>query len=227
MCRKPFSAPWLMFMVGLAACWLGAPCRADEKPASARWESAIAAFEKQDREKPPAKHGIVFVGSSSIRFWNLKKSFPDLEAINRGFGGSELADSVYYAQRLVLKHEPRLVVLYAGDNDIGNGKSPEKVAENFRAFVKVVHQALPDTKILYLSIKPSILRWKLWPKIQEANALIEKHCKEEKGVTFLDMSQGMLGEDGKPRRELFRSDGLHLNDKGYALWASLLAPHLK
>jgi lysophospholipase L1-like esterase len=201
--------------------------RAQDKPASSRWESAIGAFEKQDREKPPPKNGILFVGSSSIRLWNLAKSFPELGAINRGFGGSELADSVRFAPRLVLKHEPRLVVLYAGDNDIGAGKTPEQVAGDFRDFVKVVRQGLPQTKIIYISIKPSVLRWKLWPKIQSANALIETYCGQEKELVFLDVSKAMLGADGKPRRELFRGDGLHLNDEGYAVWASLLKPHLK
>jgi len=206
---------------------LAPPGRADEKPTPSRWESAVAAFEKQDLEKPPAKNGILFVGSSSIRFWNLPKSFPELSAINRGFGGSELADSVRFAPRLVLKHEPRLVVLYAGDNDIGAGKSPEQVAADFRAFATIVHQGLPDTKVIYLSIKPSVLRWKLWPKMQQANGLIEAYCKEEKGLTFVDITKAMLGEDGKPRRELFAGDGLHLNEKGYALWASVLKPYLK
>jgi lysophospholipase L1-like esterase len=204
----------------------GAFLRADNKQPS-RWESAIVAFDKQDQDKPPPKHGIVFVGSSSIRFWNLSTSFPHLGAINRGFGGSELADSVHFAQRLVLKHEPRLIVLYAGDNDIGGGKSPEQVASDFRDFVKVVHQGLPETKIIYLSIKPSILRWKLWPKMQQANALIETLCNKETGLTFVDVASPMLGPDGKPKRELFRGDGLHLNDKGYALWASVLEPSLK
>src|SRR5581483_3446273 len=129
--RKQRPALFASLLAALASGWFSSYGRADDKPAS-RWESAIAAFVKQDQEKAPAKNGVVFVGSSSIRLWNLPKSFPELGALNRGFGGSELADSVRLASRLVLKHEPRLVVLYAGDNDIGSGKSPEQVAADFR-----------------------------------------------------------------------------------------------
>jgi lysophospholipase L1-like esterase len=218
----------LALLVCLAFSLVGGPlCPADQKPAPSRWESAVAALEKRDHERLAPKNGVVFIGSSSIRFWDLSKSFPGLDAINHGFGGSELADSAHYAQRLVVNCEPRLVVLYAGDNDIGAGKNPEQVAADFRDFVKVVRQGLPKTAIIFLSIKPSILRWKLWPKMQKANAMIEGYCKEEKGLVFVDVGKPLLGEDGQPRRELFRADGLHLNDKGYAAWASVLKPYLK
>ena len=166
----------------------------------------------------------MFVGSSSIRFWDLKKSFPDLEVINRGFGGSELADSAFYASRIVVKYQPRIVVLYAGDNDIGAGKTPERVFADFKDFVKAVHTPLPRTKIVYLSIKPSILRWKIVDRMREANSLIEEYCKHGDGLVYLDVATPLLGPDGKPRADLFRRDGLHLNDKGYVLWTSLLRP---
>lgn len=214
-------------LIALLVCLLTRPCRADDNPAFARWEKDIAAFERQDRQKPPPQHAVVFVGSSSIRLWDLHKSFPDLDAINRGFGGSQLADSVHFAPRIVLKYEPRLVVLYAGDNDIAAGKSPERVADDFRDFVRVVHGRLPKTRIAYISIKPSLLRRALWEKMRKANALIEAACKQGEGLTYIDAATPMLGADGKPRAELFRKDGLHLNDKGYALWASLLKPVLK
>jgi lysophospholipase L1-like esterase len=146
--------------------------RADEKSDFSRWKKTIAALEQQDKVKPPPKNAIVFVGSSSIRLWDLGKSFPGLDVINRGFGGSQLADSVHFAARLVIKHAPRLVVLYAGDNDIALGNAPERVAADFRAFVRAVHKELPQTKVIFLSIKPSVLRWKLWDKMQTANKLI-------------------------------------------------------
>jgi lysophospholipase L1-like esterase len=226
--RRPNLLPFLFTaVVCLASSVLLHPsARADEKPAS-RWESAIVAFERQDQQKPPPQGAILFIGSSSIRFWDLPKSFPGMEVINRGFGGSELSDSVRFAPRLVIKHKPRLVVLYAGDNDIGAGKSPEQVVADFRSFVKIVHEGLPETKIIFLSIKPSTFRWKLWPKMREANALIEAFCKQQKQLGFVDVAKPMLDEGGQPRRELFRADGLHLNEKGYALWVSMLKPHLK
>jgi lysophospholipase L1-like esterase len=203
------------------------PGRAEDRPDFARWEKEIAAFERQDRAKPPPKGAILFVGSSSIRLWDLPKSFPGKDVINRGFGGSELADSVHFAPRIVLKYEPRLVVLYAGDNDIAAGKTPEQVSADFRAFVRAVHRELPRTRIVYLSIKPSIQRWKLWDRMRRVNALIEAACMGDSGLRCVDVATPMLGRDGKPRPELFAPDGLHLNARGYALWASILAPRLK
>jgi lysophospholipase L1-like esterase len=191
-----------------------------------KWEKDIAAFEAQDAKSPPPKNAILFVGSSSIRLWNLKESFPDRRTINRGFGGSELTDSVRFAKRIVLPHQPRIVVLYAGDNDIVNGKSPKQVFTEFQEFVAVIHRALPKTKIVYIAIKPSIKRWALIDKIREANRLIRQHVAEQKSdkLAFLDIDKPMLGADGKPRVDLLQEDGLHLSKQGYELWSRLLRP---
>jgi lysophospholipase L1-like esterase len=191
------------------------------------WEPTIEAFEKQDKAKPPLKDAILFAGSSSIRLWDLAKYFPDLDVINRGFGGSQIADSVHYAPRVVIKYQPRLVVFYAGDNDLAFGKKPERVAADFRAFATAVHKDLPKTRILFLSIKPSIQRWKLWDKGQKANAEIEEFCKQHGQLVYVDVAKPMLGEDGKPKLELFAKDGLHLNAKGYELWTSIVKPLLR
>jgi lysophospholipase L1-like esterase len=191
-----------------------------------RWEKAIAAFEKQDQTNPPRQNGIVFTGSSTIAGWKLPRSFPMLDAVNRGFGGSQLADAVHFAPRIVTKYRPRAVVLYSGDNDIASGRTPEQVASDFREFVQVVQKELPKTKIIFLSIKPSIARWKLWEKMKQANKLIAEQCAKDERLIYLDVSPPMLGEDGKPKPELFAPDGLHLSEKGYEVWSSLLKPHL-
>jgi lysophospholipase L1-like esterase len=201
--------------------------RGDARTDPGRWEKEIAAFEQRDRDKPLPKNAVVFVGSSSIRLWDLSKSFPGIETINRGFGGSQLADSAHFAPRVVVKYEPRLVVLYAGDNDLAAGKTPEQVADDFRTFVRTVREGLPKVRIVFLSIKPSIQRWKLVDRGRRANDLIEAGCKQEEGLVYVDVGTPLLGEDGKPRRELFRDDGLHLNEKGYEVWASIVKPYLK
>jgi lysophospholipase L1-like esterase len=198
-----------------------------EAPAFARWEKAIADFEERDRKQPPPKNAVLFVGSSSIRLWDLGKSFPGLDAINRGFGGSELADAVHFAPRIVLKYEPRVVVLYAGDNDLAAGKTPEKVFADFQDFVRAVHKALPKAKIIFLPVKPSPRRWPLVGKMRQLNDLVAAYCKRDERLLYVDVATPLLGEDGRPRAELFARDGLHLNERGYALWASILRPHLK
>src|SRR5262249_663467 len=152
---------------------------------------------------------------SSIRLWNLPASFPGMDVINRGFGGSQLADAVYFASRIVLKYEPRMVVLYSGDNDLASGKSPEQVAQDFRDFVKVVHGKLPKSQIVVLSIKPSIRRWRLQDKRRLTNRLIEANCQRDQRLLYVDVGTPLLGKDGKPQPELFVQDGLHLSQKGY------------
>ncbi len=122
-----------------------------------RWESTIEKFEAQDKASPPPTGGALFIGSSSIRKWNLDKTFPDRkDTINRGFGGSQMADSAHYADRIAIPYKPRVIVVYAGDNDIAAGKSPQTVLADYQAFVKKIHAALPNTRIVYIAIKPSI-----------------------------------------------------------------------
>jgi lysophospholipase L1-like esterase len=203
------------------------PCRADDAPDFSRWEKDIAAFEKRDADAPPPRDAALFAGSSSIRLWDLKKSFPDLDVINRGFGGSQIADSTQFAPRIILKSRPRVIVFYAGDNDIAAGKTPGQVSDDFRAFADLVHRELPKTRIVFISIKPSPARREMADRQKKANGLIEAYCKGNDYLAYLDVATPMLGDDGKPREELFGKDGLHLNEKGYALWASLLKPCLK
>lgn len=192
-----------------------------------RWKDSIIEFKLQDEVNPPAQNGILFVGSSSIRLWDLKKSFPELELINRGFGGSQISDSIHYVDLLVLKHRPRLVVMYAGDNDISRKKTPERVARDFKKFADLIHAELPDTKLIYIAIKPSLSRWKLFEKMDAANQLIKQQCTASEKLTYLDIVTPMLNEEGNPKPELFIKDGLHLNARGYEVWSDLLRPYLK
>jgi lysophospholipase L1-like esterase len=203
------------------------PCRGGDARDFGRWEKEIAAFEAKDKTAPPPQGSVLFAGSSTIRLWNLKKSFPDLAVINRGFGGSEIADSTHFAPRIIIKAQPRVIVFYAGDNDIANGKTVEQVAGDFKDFADLIHKELPKTKIVFIAIKPSPARWNMVDKQSKANGLVAAYCKKNDYLTYLDAATPMLGEDGKPRPELFGKDGLHMNDKGYELWASLLKPYFK
>ena len=191
-----------------------------------KWQKAIARFEALDQDDPPPQHGILFVGSSSIVLWDLAASFPGLGAINRGFGGSEICDSIYYAETVVFKHKPRVVVLYAGDNDIDRGKSAEQVHRDFVEFRDQLFEALPSTRLLYVAIKPSRARWSKSSIMQAANEMIAGECREDARLTFVDIWKPMLSEEGMPPAHWFIEDELHLSDKGYQLWTSLVTPHL-
>lgn len=193
----------------------------------AKWEKAITAFEESDRNDSPPKNGAVFVGSSSIRMWDVKQSFPNLPAINRGFGGSQIEDSAHFADRIVAVYQPRVVVFYAGDNDINAGKKADQVEADFRRFVKRVHDMLPQSRILFMAIKPSPSRWKFIEIQRDANARIRKFCESEKNLTFVDVVTPMLGPDGQPRAELFLKDQLHMNADGYRLWTEIAKPHIE
>lgn len=191
-----------------------------------RWEQAVEAFEESDRKNPPPKGGVVFLGSSSFRRWDLDKWFPGKGLINRGFGGSQMADALRYLDRIVLPLEPATVFVYEGDNDIGQGKSPDTVVREFRELVSRVHAALPDARIVFFGVKPSIRRWHLIGRAREANARIRAIAEEHPLLGYVDTETGLLGSDGQPRADLFVEDGLHLNDAGYAIWAGLVAPYL-
>ncbi|MDK1021203.1 MAG: SGNH/GDSL hydrolase family protein [Candidatus Hydrogenedentes bacterium] len=210
-------------LLAVIAIFLPSPLCAEEEK---RWEKAIQTFEQRDAENPPPKGEILFIGSSSIRMWKTAEDFPEYTIINRGFGGSQTADSVEFAARIAIPYEPRLVVLYAGDNDIAAGKSPEQVAEDARAFFKTIHDALPKTRIAYIAIKPSILRWEMVEKMRAANALIRAHTETVPHLQFIDIDTPMLGGDGKPRASLFIQDGLHLSREGYDLWNAIIRPYL-
>ena len=196
-------------------------------PGQGTWEPTIRRFEEQDRKTPPPTNEIVFVGASMIVRWELKKFFPDLITINRGFGGSEMIDSLHYADRIVIPYKPRIVVVYAGDNDTAMGTSPEQVAKNFEALAEKIHAALPRTKIIDLSVKPSFARWAIVDKQRATNVLLRAICAKHDYLTFVDVAPLTLGPDGRPRPELYVPDGLHINDEGYKLWTAALRPYLQ
>ena len=203
----------------------------DQAPAKAhdfaKWESEIAAFEKADTQTPPAKGGIVFVGSSSIRLWKtLAEDFPQHRVLNRGFGGSEIADSVHFADRIVLPYAPRMVVLYAGGNDLNNGRPPEEVFADFTAFAVKVHAALPAAEIAYISSAGNPARWAQVENVQALNAMIAAHIKEQPHMKFIDVFHPMLGDDGLPRPGIFLPDQLHMNADGYKIWTAIIRPFL-
>lgn len=191
-----------------------------------RYEKEVLAFEALDRTNPPPKGQVVFVGSSTIVSWDPARYFPDLTIINRGLWGSALIDTVRLVDRIVIPYAPRLVVVYAGDNEIDAGFTSEDVAIQFERLIKAVHSKLPQTRIVVIGIKPSPQRWLTIDRARVANEAIRTLCSRDDRVAFLDVDGVMLGFDEKPRKELFLDDGLHLSAQGYQLWTVLLRPLL-
>lgn len=203
------------------------PSTAPQQVSANKWEHEIAGFENQDRLTPPPAHPIVFVGSSTIRFWKVNEAFPGLPVLNRGFGGSETADAVYYFDRVVAIYQPSIVVFYSGDNDLNAGKSPDQVVADTREFIDLLRKRSPKSQLVFIAIKPSIARWKLIDKIRETNQRTQKLVEAYPGGVFVNIESQILGDDGKPRAELFRMDGLHLNAKGYEILNDAVRPNLR
>lgn len=210
----------LLLAAALAACARTGPVRAPDP-----FAEEIGAFEAADRAAPPVPGGVVFVGSSSFRLWpGLAADFPGARVVNRGFGGSTLPDVLRHAPRVVLPHRPRLVVLYAGDNDLAAGRTPAQVLADYRAFVALVRQALPATRVAFVSVKPSPSRRATMELARETNRLVRAETERDTLQAFVDVFGSMLGPDGQPRPELFVADSLHMTPAGYALWRERLAP---
>lgn len=192
------------------------------------WDKEINDLTEIDLKQTPPQNPVLFVGSSSIRLWtNLRTSFPNLKFINRGFGGSRIEDTNYYFDRIVAPYNPRIIVFYAGENDVNDGLAPEKVADDYKKFSNLVRQKFPKVKIVYISLKSSPSRWKLADKFIQTNNLIKAEIAKDKRAVFVDVFNAMLNEKGEPRPELFVADMLHMNEKGYAIWKGLLEKHLK
>ena len=219
-----------LFTVSVAVASVDTPAVAstDTAVASSQWDAAFNAFAADDAAHPRPAGGVLFVGSSSIRMWDsLETEFQDAPVIKRGFGGSRLTDCVKFLDRLVVKYRPRTVLLYAGDNDLAEGGTPEDILNRVKAFADGVHSRLPETNITFISIKPSPARRALLGKARAANKLVQEYAAADPKVDYIDVFTPMLTADGSPRRDLFRKDALHLNRAGYALWRSIIRPFVR
>jgi lysophospholipase L1-like esterase len=193
-----------------------------------RHENEIRAFETADRALMPAPGGIVFTGSSSIRLWrSLTTDFAGLPVLNRGFGGSTLPEVNHYFSRVVMPYRPRTIVLYAGDNDIAIGRTPQQVAADYRTFVGLVRDSLRDARIVFVGIKPSPSRWRFVEPQREANRLVREIVARDPLQTYVDVFGPMLGANGRPRPEYFVADSLHMTPAGYVVWRAQLSPHVR
>jgi lysophospholipase L1-like esterase/kynurenine formamidase len=193
-----------------------------------RWAAEFARFDAADRESPPRPNGFVFVGSSSIRFWNtLQEDFPNLNVLNRGFGGSRISDVREHLDRLVIAYKPQMVLVYAGDNDLAAGRTADDVVADYKAIVARLEQALPNARVAWISIKPSPSRWRVADQTRAANAEIERFTRDNPRLLYIDVFNPMIGANGLPIPELFVADSLHMTPAGYVLWQSIVNPYVQ
>jgi lysophospholipase L1-like esterase len=194
------------------------------------FQQEILQFKKSDSIVMPPKGQIVFAGSSSFTKWkDVAMYFPGYPIINRGFGGASLVDLIRYAEEAIIQYQPRQVFIYCGENDMADVDtvSPATVLMRFTTLHRLLVKQLPtNTKLVFVSIKPSIARWRLENKFKEANQLIRDFIATQKNTQFLDLHNAMLDEKGLPQHDIFIADNLHLNAKGYQIWQKAFAPYL-
>lgn len=238
MLRSPLACVFVVTLLGLSGVFspLAVHAQAPAAPAQSAtsapkgppaWEKEVYAFDDADRTTPPPQAPIVFTGSSSIRRWDgLEKDFPGLRVMNRGFGGSQLTDISKHFDRVILRYKPRQVVIYSGSNDINAGKSVDEVVGELKAIVQRIHTELPKTRVLYISNAVNPARWAQREKVLAANQQIAAFLAKDPRDQFVDIVPAMTGADGQPKADIFVSDRLHMNRKGYELWIPVIKPLL-
>lgn len=214
-------------IVGVLAVGLGAFAFA-QYPDPERYREAIDRYLASEVEAPPPKGAIVATGSSSMLFWRgrIEEDLAPLTVIPRGFGGSNMRDLRHFLAELVLRHAPRAVLIYEGDNDAAVGATPAQVLEHFDAIVATIHERLPGARIYILAVKPSVARWHLWDAMRTTNALFAARAEDDPLLTYIDIATPMLDDAGEPRQDIFVKDMLHMNAAGYDIWRDVVRPVL-
>ena len=191
--------------------------------------SDIRHFKMMDSASFPAKHAILFIGSSSFTKWtDVQSYFPSYSIINRGFGGSSLPDVIRYADDIIFPYQPKQIVIYCGENDVASSDSisAKIVFERFEQLFLLIRNQLPQVPVAFVSLKPSPSREKFWPTMVAANALIKSYLSQQKQTAFIDVSHAMFNADGTVVKDIFVEDNLHMNAKGYAIWQKIIEPYL-
>ncbi|MDQ8185725.1 GDSL-type esterase/lipase family protein [Pelagicoccus sp. SDUM812002] len=214
----------LVFLCVSSALFLAASSSFAEDPVEPPFQKDIDAFEKDRVENEIPEGAVLCVGSSSMRMWGdrIERDLAPLTVIPRGFGGSKFSDVLYHFDKLVTAYKPRAILIYEGDNDLGSGMTPKEVLGDFMAFRKRVEELDPDIRIYVIGVKPSISRWHLKKRIAKTNRLIEAACEKDEKLTFIDVAEFLLNDEGEPREQIFLEDNLHLNTVGYHLWAAAI-----
>ncbi len=188
------------------------------------WESAMQAFDEQDRASSPPEGAIVLTGSSSIARWNdqAAAALAPLTVIARGFGGSTMEDALYHLDRVALRYKPRAILIYEGDNDTWGRVAEEKIVDQFEQIVARVHEELPETRIYVMSVKPSVARVEVWPAAQKVNGQLKAIAAADPMVHYVDAVTPFMKADGTVMTDIFVDDNLHFNTMGNLIWGATI-----
>lgn len=227
--RRFTASPALQIILALVSLLASLSARAD-LPDPRRFEETIQAFEAQDRLSPPPRNAIVLTGSSSIARWNnqAQAALAPLTVIPRGFGGSIMNDALYYIDRVAINYQPRAILIYEGDNDTGiaDPVPAAMILDQLRRTIARIHEKLPETRVYVLSVKPSVLRWNVWPVAQQVSAGYREIAAADPLVYYVDVASPFIQADGNVMTDIFVADNLHLNDKGNEIWGRTIKASL-
>lgn len=183
------------------------------------YEEEIKRLENTIIEPKSDKLRLVLYGSSSLTLWNkIQKDFPPFDVINQAFGGSTLAACCWFFERVIPRCNPDIIIIYAGDNDLGDRRHPEEVFLNFQNMMQLIDKHCGNIPVGFISIKNSIARLNIFDSIKFTNKIIKQEIeKNYPNCTYLEINEAMFVKDAIDTR-LFEADGLHLSKKGYELW---------
>ncbi|MYA37616.1 MAG: hypothetical protein F4030_05195 [Gammaproteobacteria bacterium] len=216
--RIPFVAAIVLLLLA------GQTGLAQQEIDPTRWESAMQAFDEQDRASPPPEGAIVLTGSSSIARWNdqAASALAPLTVIARGFGGSTMQEALYHLDRVALRYKPRAILIYEGDNDTWGRIPEDEIVDNFKQIVAKVHEELPETRVYVMSVKPSVARVDVWPAAQKVNGQLKAIAETDPLVHYVDAVTPFMKADGTVMTDIFIDDDLHFNTLGNLIWGSTI-----
>lgn len=227
MTRHLRSASLALLMLSYSLAARSAAGQTPTADAARRFEAAVVAYEQADRTSPPPKGAILLAGDSQFFRWKtLAEDLPGYTVVNRGIDSFQTSDLLYYTERLVLPHAPRMIVLHVGGNDVNLGKTPDQILADFRAFVAKVRVVLPTVPIAFTSITPSPGRWSQAATRQRVNALVRAYVLSQPNLHYIDLWDAMLTPDGQPREDIWVEDRIHPNQEGYRIRVRIMRPLL-